>query len=163
MSNIFFMNKIYINIYNNLVNLSRNKNIYIEFTSNDSFSDRLHILLIHFAFFLKNIKNKENQNKIQIIHDNFFYQLELNLREIGYGDAKINKNMKSYINSFFHILNKIVKWENFSNIDKESEIRKILDIKISPVKLVDYFNRFDKYLKKSSLIPFSKGVIKHKF
>ena len=163
MSNIFFMNKIYINIYNNLVNLSRNKDIYIEFTSNDSFSDRLHILLIHFAFFLKNIKNKENQNKIQIIHDNFFYQLELNLREIGYGDAKINKNMKSYINSFFHILNKIVKWENFSNIDKESEIRKILDIKISPVKLVDYFNRFDKYLKKSSLIPFSKGVIKHKF
>ena len=35
------MNKEYINIYNNLVNLSRNKNIFYYFTNKDTFSDRL--------------------------------------------------------------------------------------------------------------------------
>ena len=157
------MNKNYTNIYNNLVKLSRNKDIYIEFTIKDSFTDRLMILLIHFAIFLKNIKNKESKKDTQIIHDTFFQQLELNLREIGYGDTKINKSMKSYINYFFNIIDQIAHWENLSNLEKESIIAKILNSKKGTIKLVDYFNRFDNYLKKTSLILFSKGVIKHKF
>ena len=157
------MNKNYINIYNNLVNLSRNKDIYIEFTSKDSFSDRLVILLIHFAIFLKNIKNKESKKITQLIHDNFFHQLELNLREIGYGDSKINKSMKSYINYFFNIIEYISNWEDLNDLEKESILVKILHTKKGTLKLVDYFNRFDNYLKKTSLILFSKGVINHKF
>ena len=157
------MNKNYINIYNNLVNLSRNKDIYIEFTLKDSFSDRLVILLIHFAIFLKNIKNKESKKLTQSIHDNFFHQLELNLREIGYGDSKINKSMKSYINYFFNIIDYISNWEDLNDLEKESIFVKILHTKKGTLKLVDYFNRFDNYVKKTSLILFSKGVIKHKF
>ena len=157
------MNKNYINIYNNLVNLSRNKDIYIEFTLKDSFSDRLVILLIHFAFFLKNIKNKESKKLTQSIHDNFFHQLELNLREIGYGDSKINKSMKSYINYFFNIINHISNWEDLNDLEKESILVKILHTKKRTLKLVDYFTRFDNYVKKTSLILFSKGVINHKF
>ena len=43
------MNNEYLNIYNNLVNLTRNKNLYK--TKNDeTFSDRLIILLFHFFF-----------------------------------------------------------------------------------------------------------------
>ena len=68
------MNTNYTNIYNNLVKLSRNKDIYIEFTIKDSFSDRLMILLIHFAIFLKNIKNKESKKDTQKIHDTFFWR-----------------------------------------------------------------------------------------
>ena len=45
----------YINIYNNLINLTRNKKLFIYFTKNDEFSDRLIIFLIHFGFFLKSI------------------------------------------------------------------------------------------------------------
>ena len=157
------MNKNYINIYNNLVNLSRNKDIYIEFTSKDSFSDRLVILLIHFAIFLKNIKNKESKKLTQSIHDNFFHQLELNLREIGYGDSKINKSMKSYINYFFNIIDHISNWDDLNDLEKESTLVKILHTKKRTLKLVDYFTRFDNYVKKTSLILFSKGVIKHKF
>ena len=146
-----------------MVNLSRNKDIYIEFTLKDSFSDRLVILLIHFAFFLKNIKNKESKKLTQSIHDNFFHQLELNLREIGYGDSKINKSMKSYINYFFNIINHISNWEDLNDLEKESILVKILHTKKRTLKLVDYFTRFDNYVKKTSLILFSKGVIKHKF
>ena len=60
----------------------------------DVFSDRLILLLIHFAFFLKEFKNKDNEKILQEIYDFFFRQLELGIREIGYGDQSINKKMK---------------------------------------------------------------------
>ena len=80
------MSENYINIYNNLVNFSRNKKLFTEFTKEDTFSDRLIIFLLHFAFFLKIYKNNENQDKMQNIYDYIFKQIELNIREIGYGD-----------------------------------------------------------------------------
>ena len=153
----------YINIYNNLVQLSRNKDLYIEFTTNDQFSDRLLILLLHFAFFLKNIKENEDKQKAQKIHDTFFKQLELNLREYGHGDVNVNKNMKIYINNFFNILNQIVSWDMLSYKDKESIISSSLSVKSKVDKLVDYFERYRNYIKKTSLNLFLKGVIKHKF
>ena len=90
------MSENYINIYNNLVNFSRNKKLFTEFTKEDTFSDRLIIFLLHFAFFLKIYKNNENQDKMQNIYDYIFKQIELNIREIGYGDMSINKKMKSH-------------------------------------------------------------------
>ena len=153
----------YLNTYNNLINLSRNKNLYSEFTDNDTFSHRLMILLIHFAFLLKNNKNKDTKKKIQDIYDGFFNYLEINLREIGYGDAKINKNMKNYNNIFYSILNKIILWNDISISEKESMLSKILEIEKKPVKLTNYFERFDTYLKKTPLNCFLKGVINHKF
>ena len=56
------MNIEYLNIYNNLVKLTRNKNLYLNLKNNDTFSDRLIILLFHFGFFLK-IYKKENVQK----------------------------------------------------------------------------------------------------
>ena len=44
------MNNNYINFYNNLIHLTRNKNLYKDFTNHDTFSDRLVIFLFHFAF-----------------------------------------------------------------------------------------------------------------
>ena len=87
------MNNKYINIYNSLVNLSRNKDLYKNFTSQDTFSDRLIIFLIHFAFFLKIFK-KNDKKILQDIYDYIFKQLELSIREIGYGDASINKKKR---------------------------------------------------------------------
>ena len=46
------MSSDYINIYNNLVNLTRNKELYKDFNNQDTFSDRLIFFLLHFAFFL---------------------------------------------------------------------------------------------------------------
>ena len=54
------MNNKYINFYNNLVSLTRNKILYEKFTSNDTFSQRLTILMFHFAFFLRNFKEPEH-------------------------------------------------------------------------------------------------------
>ena len=85
------MDKKFIYIYNNLINYSRNKELYKSLNRDDNFSDRLTLFLLHFAFFLKNFKNEENKIILQKIYDFIFRQLELSIREIGYGDQSINK------------------------------------------------------------------------
>ena len=113
------MSKNYINIYNNLIKLTTNKNLYKGFTNQDTFSDRLILFLIHFAFFLKIYKNENNSSILQEIYDFNFRQLELSIREIGYGDQSINKKMKDYINLFHSIISEIHYWDDFSKIEKK--------------------------------------------
>ena len=43
-----------------------------------------------------------------------FRQIELDIREIGYGDQSVNKKMKTYVNLLYSIINKIDKWENYN-------------------------------------------------
>ena len=54
----------YLNIYNNLIKLTRNKNLYLNLKNKDTFSDRLIILLLHFGFFLKIHKDEMQKKKI---------------------------------------------------------------------------------------------------
>ena len=81
-----------------MINLATNKDLYKGFVNQDTFSDRLIFFLFHFAFFLKIYKNKKNSKLLQEIYDFNFRQLELSIREIGYGDQSINKKMKNYDN-----------------------------------------------------------------
>ena len=107
------MNYKYINIYNSLVNLTRNKDLYKTFKNQDTFSDRLIFFLLHFAFFLKIYKNDNDKKIIQDIYDYVFRQIELSVREIGYGDQSINKKMKDYLNLFYSMIDKIHNWESY--------------------------------------------------
>ena len=116
------MNKNYINIYNNLIKLTTNKNLYKGLNKQDTFSDRLMFFLIHFAFFLKVYKNEENSKILQEIYDFNFRQLELSIREIGYGDQSINKKMKDYINLFHSIISEIHFWDKFLKNEKKKKI-----------------------------------------
>ena len=85
--NIFFMKSEFINFYNNLIKLTTNKSLYDGIISKqDSFGDRLTIFLIHFAFILKEFKTTDNEKILQDLYDFNFRQLELSIREIGYGD-----------------------------------------------------------------------------
>ena len=150
----------YINIYNNLVNLTRNKELYKDFKKQDEFSDRLLFFLLHFAFFLKVFKNNEKKI-LQEIYDYTFHQLELSIREIGYGDASINKKMKDYINLFHSIISKIENW-NSCNQDKKIEIIKsLLNISVK-VDLSVYFDNYIIELENNTLNYYIKSVIKHK-
>ena len=108
------MKKNYIHIYNNLINFTRNKDLYKSLNRNDNFSDRLTLFLLHFAFFLKNFKNEQNKMILQEIYDFNFRQLELSIREIGYGDQSINKKMKDYINLFHSMVSEIHFWNNLT-------------------------------------------------
>ena len=157
------MNKNYINVYNNLIKFSRNKKLFSIFTKEDSFSDRLIIFLLHFGFFLKIYKNNENQQKMQNIYDYIFKQLELSIREIGYGDVTINKKMKTYINTFHSLLNKIEIWEDLTEVNRDDLLRSFFNYEGEIKDLSKYFEKYRLFLIKSSLNLFTKGVIKLDF
>ena len=157
------MNKNYINIYNNLIKFSRNKKLFSIFTKEDSFSDRLIIFLLHFGFFLKIYKNNENQQKMQNIYDYIFKQLELSIREIGYGDVTINKKMKTYINTFHSLLNKIEIWEDLTEVNRDDLLRSFFNYEGKIKDLSKYFEKYRLFLIKSSLNLFTKGVVKLDF
>ena len=153
----------FVSLYNNLVNLSRNKSLFSIFTNKDTFSDRILMLLFHFAFFLREYKNSTDKEYLQKFFDYFFRQIELNLREIGYGDVSINKKMKDYINIFYSILDKINNWNELENEKKGEILAFYYKLNDNHHKIVTYFNNFEIYLSKIPLKSFTKSVINHKF
>ncbi len=116
------MNNKHLNIYNNLVKLTRNKLLFNRISDKDTFSQRLLIFFFHFAFFLKIFKKNTNKKELQKIYDFVFRQIELSIREIGYGDQSINKKMKDYINLFHSMVSEIHFWDDLSKSDKLKKI-----------------------------------------
>ena len=147
-----------LNIYNNLINYTRNKDLYISLDRKDEFSDRLTLFLLHFSFFLKNFKNDENKLKLQKIYDFNFRQLELSIREIGYGDQSINKKMKDYINLFHSMVSEIHFWEDLTKTDKLKKISIFLNDFENIEYLLDYFENFNDDLSKKTLNSYLKSV-----
>ena len=149
----------YINIYNNLVNLTKNKELYKDFKYQDTFSDRLIFFLLHFAFFLKVYKKDNNKDLLQEIYDYIFRQMELSIREIGYGDQSINKKMKDYLNLFYAMIDKIDAWDNLENKAKNDILVIFLDKSLNTENLVEYFDKYRLKLTNNTLNSFIKGVI----
>ncbi len=155
------MNKEYLNFYNNLVKLTTNKSLYKDLVDNkDTFSDRLSLFLIHFALILKEFKNDKNEKELQELYDFNFRQLELTIREIGYGDQSINKKMKDYINLFHGIISEIHFWEDIKFDKKEQCLSKFLQNFKNTDYLVEYFNDFSSELRKYNLNSYLKSVNK---
>ncbi len=150
----------YLNFYNNLIRLTTNKNLYKGLNTQDSFSDRLILFLIHFAFFLKVYKKEENTKILQEIYDFNFRQMELTIREIGYGDQSINKKMKDYINFFHFIIIEIRLWDDMKQDEKEKKISSFLSNFNNIDNLVEYFDDYNEKLKKKTLNSYLKCVIK---
>jgi cytochrome b pre-mRNA-processing protein 3 len=155
------MNQKYINIYNNLVNLARNKELYKDFKDQDTFSDRLMFFLLHFAFFLKEYKDDNNKEVLQEIYDYIFRHMELSVREIGYGDQSINKKMKDYLNLFYAMIDKLHNWEHLTKESKKSVLATFLDNVTDFEYLIDYFEDYRLNLINNTLNSHIKGVFKH--
>ena len=148
-------------MYNNFINLTRNKELYKDFKKQDNFSDRLIYFLLHFAFFFKEFKVSDNKAILQEIYDFSFKQLELSIREIGYGDQSINKKMKDYINVFHGIISEIHFWEELESTKKKEKLAKFLHNFDDIEYLVDYFNDFSELLSKNNLNSYLKSVSSH--
>ena len=153
----------YLNIYNNLIKLTRNKNLYYNLKNNDTFSDRLVILLLHFSFFLKIYKNSLSKEEAQDLFDFIVRQIELSIREIGYGDVAVNKKMKDYVNLFYSILGKIETWEKYNKSKKVEMFKNYMNIKEDSDFFVNYFDKYDNFITKNSLKIFTKDILELKF
>ncbi len=143
-----------------MINFTRNKELYKDLNRKDIFSDRLTLFLLHFSFFLKNYKNEQNKKILQEIYDFNFRQLELSIREIGYGDQSINKKMKDYINLFHSMVSEVHFWDSLSKDKKLDKISKFLADFKNIDELTDYFDKFNSKLSKKTLNSYLKSVSK---
>ena len=148
----------YIYLYNKLIELARDKNLYKDFKKQDEFSDRLIFFLIYFVLFFKAFKNEVNKEILQNIYDFIFRQLELSIREIGYGDQSINKKMKDYLNLFHDMIDKFHFWEDLSKDKKEKILQSYITNSENVGILLDYFENYLVYLKKNTLNSYIKSV-----
>ena len=157
------MNINYLNIYNNLINLTRNKNLYLNLKNKDTFSDRLIFFFFHFGFLLKYCKNEISKNEAQNLFDFVIRQIELSIREIGYGDVSVNKKMKEYINLFYSILEKIEMWKSLDKSKKVELIANFINIEDNNNFYADYFDKYQNFVLNNSLKNFTKDILEPKF
>ena len=157
------MNNDYLNIYNNLIKLTRNKKLYLMLEKEDTFSDRLIFLFFHLAIFLKHFKSSVSSNELQDIFDFIIKQIELSIREIGYGDASINKKMKNYLNLFYSLLEKIESLD-LDNIEiLMNLLKKYLNTEKNLDFYAEYFNKYRIFLTKNTLNSFTKDILSLNF
>ncbi len=114
--------------------------------------------MLHFSFFLKNFQKEENKKILQEIYDFNFRQLELSIREIGYGDQSINKKMKDYINLFHSMVSEIHFWDDLSRSDKIKKFSLFLVDFQNIEDLLNYFEEFNLNLSKKTLNYYLKSV-----
>ena len=152
------MNNNFLEIYNNLIKLTRNKNLY---NSNfqDTFYDRIIIFFFHLAFLLKEYKNKETKNNLQNFFDYCVRQIELSIREIGYGDATINKKMKEYVNLLFSVIDKIDLWEDMDNEKKIEIIKLFIEDGLNFYYFLNYLEKYRFFLSKNTFNSLSKEIL----
>ena len=152
------MSNLYLNIYNNLIKLTRNKNLYND-NKQDTFYDRMIIFFFHLGFLLKVYKNIEQKDELQKFFDYCVRQIELSVREIGYGDATINKKMKEYVNLLFSIIDKINNWEDLDDIKKREILNIYIDEILDSKIFIDYLEKYRKFLSKNTFNNLSKDII----
>ena len=140
-------------LYNKILFLSRNKSFYTKLGLIDTFQNRINLIFLHISFLFIKIKQKDNsryKDFFQKMFDLTFNMIELNMREFGYGDVTINKNMKFLVKIFYNIL---LNCENYKKKGLESKclfLLKHLKQNIdknnnSYTELVKYFNEYQAF------------------
>ena len=116
-------------LYNTLLTLSRNLFFYNKIKLNDTFESRIYLMFIHFSIMMIIFK-KKGKKFDQKSYDSLFFNIENNLRELGYGDVAVNKKMKDLNKILYDILLKINNEENDS-------------FKINKNLIIKYFNQLN--------------------
>ena len=159
-------------LYNNILLLSRNKLFYTMFNLADTFQNRVYLIFIHISFLfikIKQIKQKEIYKIFyQKMFDLIFNKIELNMREIGYGDITINKNMKFLVKVFYDILLNCENLNKESFNNKEIFFSKYLELndtekKANNALLVEYFDKYRTFCLDLSVDSVLKGDLNYKY
>ena len=155
-------------LYTNVLLLCRNKLFYTNLNLIDTFHNRIILIFIHISFIFIKIKqdNQKSDFKIfsQEMFDLIFNKIDINMREIGYGDTTVNKNMKFLIKSFYDILLNCEKYRKMSLDQKGNFLIKYLKLNIPLNKannkdIIDYFDKYESFCFDLSSDSVLKGEI----
>ena len=138
-------------LFNNILLLCRKRLFYTKFDLIDTFQNRINLIFVHISFIFIKIKQNNKQKKFQQkLFDLVFEKIELNMREIGFGDTTINTNMKFLVKNFYNIL---LYCKNYSVEKKGSKNmffikylsqKTIVNDNINEL-LVDYFDKYQAF------------------
>ena len=109
--------------------LSRNIFFYTKIKLDDTFETRIYLMFIHFSIMMIIFK-KKGEKFDQKSYDSLFFNIENNLRELGFGDVSVNKKMKDLNKLLYDILLKI-------------EVQNDLKFKINKKLIIKYFKELD--------------------
>jgi len=141
-------------LYSKILSLSRNKLFYTNLGLIDTFQNRINLIFLHISFLFIKLKQRDKsylyKEFFQKMFDFIFNKIELNMREIGYGDLTVNKNMKFLVKVFYDILLNCENYKKKNTKNKNLFLIKYLtsntDIKIANnIKLVEYFNKYQAF------------------
>ena len=159
-------------LYNNILLLARNKLFFTKFDLADTFQNRIFLIFIHISFLFTKIKQSDQKKMYKIFYqkmfDLIFNNIELNMREIGYGDIVINKNMKFLVKTFYNILLNCEKFNEksfnlkkmfFFKYLKHNSMRK----KADNLPLIEYFDRYQAFCLDLSFDSVLRGDLNFKY
>ena len=136
------------NLYNILLQLSRNIFFYKKINLDDSFETRIFLMFFHFSILMIIFKKKGKKFE-QKEYDNVFFNIENNLRELGFGDVSVNKKMKDLNKIFYDVLLKLNIGKDNFEINEKLILKYFdyLDFKnTEKIKdFSDYFTNFYKF------------------
>jgi len=161
-----------LNLYNNILILSRNKLFYTKFALADTFQNRINLIFFHISFIFIKVNHKSEKNDYrnfyQKLFDVLFKQIEINMRELGYGDVSVNKKMKFLVKSFYNILLFCESYNEKSSEYKKTFLKQYFQTKIEEKmpnsdNLINYFELFQTFCFELSSDSVLKGELKFKF
>ena len=144
---------------------SRNEELYLVLGLKDNFQNRLNFQILHLSLIMISLDSNKNKKFFRIRFSNkifkiFLHQIDLFLREKGYGDKTIEKKIFEIsnlaiiqFNNYNSVLisddkklfNKIIK-NNFninSKINNISGLKKYIDIQYEKLSNIDFFAKIN--------------------
>ena len=141
-------------LYNKILSLSRNKLFYTNLGLIDTFQNRINLIFLHISFLFIKVKKRDKsylyEEFFQKMFDFIFNKIELNMREIGYGDMTVNKNMKFLVKAFYDILLNCENYEKKNTKNKNLFLIKYLTSNTDKksannIILVEYFDKYQAF------------------
>ena len=144
---------------------SRNEKLFLVLGLEDNFQNRLNFQILHLCLIMISLDSNKNKKFFRIKLSNkifkiFLYQIDLFLREKGYGDKTIEKKIFEIsnlaviqFNNYYSVIisddkklfNKIIK-DNFninSNMNNISSLKNYIDIQYERLSNIDFFAKIN--------------------
>ena len=141
-------------LYNKILLLARNKLFYTKLSLDDSFENRIYLIFFHISFLFLTINTQKDKihimNLYQNVFDFAFNQIEINMREIGFGDVLVNKKMKILVKDFYNILLNCEKFKKKNSDAKNIFLQNYFVFKPRSISsknsgLLDYFVKYQSF------------------
>jgi hypothetical protein len=155
-------------LYNKILLLSRDKLFFLNFNLADTFQNRVNLIFIHVSFifikFKKLDKNHDYKTFTQKLFNCVFSEIETNIRENGFGDATVNKNMKFLVKVFYNILLECETYKKNATNGKFFFLFNHLELNKQSktpenIELVEYFKKYESFCFDLSADSILKGEL----